>query len=346
MSAWYVLSAMGFYSVTPGLPYYAIGSPTFEEAKINLENGKIFTVQAKNLSKKNVFIQSATLNGEPYNVTYLEHETILQGGEMVFTMGQNPSKWGTDFTALPPMPESQNNLVPTPFFSTSKNTFKDTLQIRVASLCNDCEIYMSTPSKNPLVVSDFMLNNKTVIGDDQLIGAFAKTKDGRYSDTIWTTFFKINEKLNLTLYSEYANQYAAGGDNALIDRQYGTANFRTGNWQGYQGQDFKATLDLIKPQTDAQISIGFLQDIKSWIWYPKKVIVDVYESDDQISRYEFYPGKGLEKTEGAIRTTVAFTHKGHIEKMVIIAESIGPCPEWHLGAGGQSWLFLDEITVD
>jgi putative alpha-1,2-mannosidase len=59
MSAWYVLSALGFYSVTPGIAEYAIGTPTFGEASINLENGKTFTIRANNLSKENSYIQSA-----------------------------------------------------------------------------------------------------------------------------------------------------------------------------------------------------------------------------------------------------------------------------------------------
>ncbi len=64
MSAWYVLSAMGFYPVTPGDPIYAIGSPLFEEITINLENGNNFTIKANNNSPENIYIQSATLNGE------------------------------------------------------------------------------------------------------------------------------------------------------------------------------------------------------------------------------------------------------------------------------------------
>jgi predicted alpha-1,2-mannosidase len=343
MSAWYVLSALGFYSVTPGIAEYVIGTPTFKEATINLENGQQFTIRANNLSKENSYIQSATLGGTAYSKTTISHEAIMHGGELVFEMGREPSDWGKNQADWPWQKASENLLVPAPFFTTSKNTFKDSLQVGIASLCSECAIiagYANGPS------TTFENWNITFnLYKDSEIWAFAKHSDGGISDTIMTQFYKLDDKIKLTLHSKYANQYSAGGDNALIDRQYGTANFRTGSWQGYQGQDFKASLVLEKPQTDAQISIGFLQDIKSWIWYPKKVIVDVYESDDQISRYEFYPGKDLEKTEGAMRTTVKFTHKGRIEKVVITAESIGLCPEWHLGAGGESWLFLDEIEV-
>jgi putative alpha-1,2-mannosidase len=96
MSAWYVLSAMGFYSVTPGMDYYAIGSPVFDKVTINLENGNKFEIVAKGNSEKNIYIQSAKLNGNSYSKTYLKHGDIMNGGKMVFEMGSKPNmEWGT-----------------------------------------------------------------------------------------------------------------------------------------------------------------------------------------------------------------------------------------------------------
>ena len=96
LSAWYVLSAMGFYSVTPGMDYYVIGSPLFDKVILNLENGKKFEIIAKNNGKENVYIQSVMLNGKAYSKTYLRHQDIMQGGKIVFEMGTKPNKeWGT-----------------------------------------------------------------------------------------------------------------------------------------------------------------------------------------------------------------------------------------------------------
>jgi hypothetical protein len=92
MSAWYVLSAMGFYSVTPGMDYYVIGSPLFNKVTINLENGKKFQIIAKNSSPENFYIQSATLNGKPYSKSYLRHSDIVDDSKLVFTMGSEPNK--------------------------------------------------------------------------------------------------------------------------------------------------------------------------------------------------------------------------------------------------------------
>lgn len=95
MSAWYLFSAMGFYPVCPGSPYYVLGSPTFPKLSIQLENGKQFIIEAINASKENIYIQSAELNGEPYTKNYLHHEDIMNGGYFCLTMGKEPNKeWG------------------------------------------------------------------------------------------------------------------------------------------------------------------------------------------------------------------------------------------------------------
>ena len=91
MSAWYVLSALGLYSVCPGTDQYVIGSPLFTEATISLENGRQFTIEAKNNSPENIYIQAATLNGRPFTASWIDYATIMQGGRLVFEMGDQPA---------------------------------------------------------------------------------------------------------------------------------------------------------------------------------------------------------------------------------------------------------------
>ena len=102
MSAWLVFSMVGFYPVCPGMPYYVIGSPGFEESIITLENGKKFKVEAKGYTEENIYIQSATLNGQPYNKCYILHKDILKGGTLSFVMGNTPNKqWASGADAMP-----------------------------------------------------------------------------------------------------------------------------------------------------------------------------------------------------------------------------------------------------
>ncbi len=95
LSSWYVLSAMGFYEVAPGSNTYAIGTPLLKKAEVHLENGKVFTVKANNRTAENLYIQSATLNGEPLTTPFFKHEDILNGSVLVFEMGSEPNRsWG------------------------------------------------------------------------------------------------------------------------------------------------------------------------------------------------------------------------------------------------------------
>lgn len=102
-SSWYIFSAMGFFPVCPGRPVYDIGSPLFDEVKLNLAGGKVFTIKAKNVSTVNKYIQSATLNGKPLNKPWFEHKDMASGGTMVFEMGLRPNTaWGSAPESAPP----------------------------------------------------------------------------------------------------------------------------------------------------------------------------------------------------------------------------------------------------
>ena len=90
MSAWYVFSAMGFYPMNPASQTYEIGTPIVKSAKINLSNGKCFTIFAPNVSKENIYIQKTLLNGEPYELSQITHQQIMNGGTITFEMGSSP----------------------------------------------------------------------------------------------------------------------------------------------------------------------------------------------------------------------------------------------------------------
>jgi len=95
MSAWYIFSSMGFYPMNPASQKYDIGSPLLDEVKIKLGNGITFTVSAKNLSEKNIYIQSAQINGAALNHPFIKYSDIKAGGKLEFVMGDKPNKeWG------------------------------------------------------------------------------------------------------------------------------------------------------------------------------------------------------------------------------------------------------------
>jgi putative alpha-1,2-mannosidase len=103
MSAWYILSTMGFYPVNPADGIYVIGAPHYERVAIDLGDGREFIVEAPGVSGVNKYVQSAALNGQPLDRCYITHEEIVAGGTLLFTMGANPNTdWAADESAAPP----------------------------------------------------------------------------------------------------------------------------------------------------------------------------------------------------------------------------------------------------
>ena len=141
-------------------------------------------------------------------------------------------------------------------------------------------------------------------------------------------------------------QYAAAGDKTLIDFLRGKENYRTGRWQGYR-QDLQATIDLGKQKKIQSISLGCLQDIKSWIFYPPAV--EFWTSDNGIN---FVLAARIENTfpdneyGSFIQDYQAKLAGKEARYIQVIAQNYGICPDWHLGAGGTSWLFVDELVVE
>jgi putative alpha-1,2-mannosidase len=95
MSAWHVLSTLGFYQLNPANGNFIFGSPSINQATIALGGGKTFAIEAKNNSTANKYIQRVTLNGKPYSKSYLRYQDLQQGGKLVIEMGPKPSAtWG------------------------------------------------------------------------------------------------------------------------------------------------------------------------------------------------------------------------------------------------------------
>ena len=109
MSAWYTVSALGFYPVNPTDGNFIIGTPMFEKSTINLEGGKSFIITAKNVSDTNFYIQSAKLNGKVLNRNYFTYKELMKGGKLEFVMGDKPNKsWGDNLDLLPSSVSTKN----------------------------------------------------------------------------------------------------------------------------------------------------------------------------------------------------------------------------------------------
>ena len=151
MSAWYVMSAMGMYAVTPGLDYYVIGSPLFDKVTINLENGRRFEIVARNNGPDRPYIQSATLNGRPYGKCYLRHQDIMRGGALVFEMGSKPNRqWGKDKTDRPWSLKSRFAYASAPKLSFADIQFLDSMSVAISSDDANARIFYTLDGGEPI----------------------------------------------------------------------------------------------------------------------------------------------------------------------------------------------------
>jgi len=342
MSAWYIFSALGFYPVTPGSNQYIIGAPLFEKATLNLENGNTFTVQANRLSEKNKYIKSVTLNGKEHPFSYIQHHAIMQGGLLVFEMTDQPSDWGTQDAFIPVTKIEDHRIVPAPFIAKGKTAFKGSTAVSLSSVDKNATIYFTLGGEFQKYTRPF------IISENATLSVYAQ-KDSINSAVITTDFYKINPNLKIDLQTSYANQYNAGGDNALIDGVLGTEDFRTGTWQGYFDSDLVAVTDLGSKKNIKEVSIGFLQDQRSWIFYPTAVRCLV--SNDGVN-FQAYPNgsrtiNSTIETEAITLKRVQFKGAGSFRYVKVIAKKLGVLPNWHLGYkhDGRSWLFVDEIQI-
>ena len=101
-SAWYLFASLGLYPLRMGAPEYVIGSPAFAHARVELQGGAVLTVNAENNSPENVYVQSLKINGKPWTKTWVPHALIAQGATLDFTMGPQPSRWGSGADDVPP----------------------------------------------------------------------------------------------------------------------------------------------------------------------------------------------------------------------------------------------------
>lgn len=303
MSAWYVLSAMGIYQVTPGKDYWqTIVPPYFEKVKVHLEDK----------GSKYVYL--------PYDRT----DFLTQEGRE--TIAEKPF----------------SSIVPVPVIVAASKSFKEKLNIAFDSQDQYTHYFYSI---NDSKFQKF--NQNLVLDKTATIQFYSDNSLGKMSDTISAQFFKKPNNYTIDIKSTYNSQYHAGGDEGLIDGIFGSENWRKGEWQGFQNQDFEAIIDLQKETIITKLSANFLQDTRSWILMPTKV--EFYISDDN---HNFIQVASVENEvdpkiyETIIKDfTAVVNSKGRYVK--VKAYNFGKLPEWHQGypSNGEAFIFIDEVTV-
>ncbi len=342
MSAWYVMSASGFYEVTPGSGTYVLGTPLFKEVKYHLENGAVFTIKAPNVSPANLYIRSAKMNGQTMIQSYFDHVQLMKGGVIEFVMTDAPVK-----KAFPWYPSSDDRVefVAMPSIDGGSRVFGGKATISIQTAAKDARIYYSTDGTTP-TVSSKLYSKPFTIDSSTRIKAVSYTSPYTFSFVAEAEFLKKPNDWTVKIASKYNRQYTGGGDEGLIDGIRGTVNFASGEWQGYQGQDFVATVDLQRETTVSEVGGGFLQNARSWIWMPTHIEFEVSMDGVNFTRVadiktEIVPTD----MEPKIRDYTQTISPVQARYVRVHAYNLGKIPSWHPGAGDEAFIFVDEVII-
>lgn len=344
MSAWYVLSSMGFYPVCPGDDRYSIGYPLFQKTLLVFENGNKLQILKKD---KGHYIAAVLLNGQKVERNYLYHRELMEGGKLVFKMSSTPTEWGTgDRNSF--ITSVKESSIAAPLFDFRDIAFDDSLAVNINARFgrdftvrflkdNDEKNRLKVYGSNPYKAADttLVLNESVCLEAFHTGGAIAKA-----------CFFKRPNHWQVQVLNPLHPQYTGGGDPALSNGVRGDAEWQKGNWQGIQGQPYEAIIDLVDTQTITLLRAGFLQDTRSWIVYPRNVSysfsLDGQTWTDACGSMNNVPIDSLGSQKQTISTYIKPVKTRYVKMR---AAQHGTLPDWHPGAGGQTFIFVDELEI-
>ncbi len=359
MSAWYVMSAMGFYQVTPGFPEYAIGSPLFDSVNIHLENQKTFSIIADNNSITNKYVSTLNIlkpidnivsdrqTASSINGTDLSYESILDGDEVKMKMASVPINLTSLF--IVGIRIGTGSFIPEPIIQSPGNSFSNALLISMMSsgFPTKQKIYFTQDGSTPTVHSK-KYSKPFVINSTQKIMAIAIDEYGNHSKVVTASFHKTDKNYQVT-YLTPANSEYAGDATTLTNDESGTNNFRNGQWQGWWGSDMQLMVDLGKETDISKVSAEFLQDQSSWIFFPKDFEVMLSADGKSFSDHmHITTSSDLLSQNDSIKNVMLEIPVSSIKAryIKIIAHNYGKLPLWHVSAGEEAWIFCDEIFVE
>ena len=335
MSSWYNWSALGLYPFCPGDGNLVTSLPYFKKAVIQLPNGKKLTI--KN-SLKSGFNAQPYWNGKPLETAFLSHDLLREGGTLDYRKKDN-TETATGKTKKIDVP-----YVAVPVIHSPSMTFTESISIQLESI-QQLPMLVSTDGKNwkPSVDNSMVLFQPNTI--------FAKAyrvlegTDTLFSPVAEAQFFKRDSLRRIQLNYEYSKMYNGGGKEALIDGIRGGNAFNAGGWQGTQ-TDLEATVALGKVTSVSSIGLSCLQHIGAWIVLPSSIEISTSTDGKSFSAPQTYTfSNDLRNETNMKRVLEAKVDFKNVQYVKLKAKNYGKLPDWHLGAGGQAWIFADELII-
>ncbi len=365
MSAWAVMSALGIYPVTPGNNHYAVGVPFFDQITVKLDPTKesqrnTFKVKVyPRLFMNNVFgvVNQYDTTKNIYSM-FISHNDLYQSDVSFSIINQlkNPKYEAPAFKS-----DAVNYSIPVPIIKGDRIFTSAKHQIQVVP-SDFSFINSSKPEMKFQVEILYTASGKTEKFERMLKKGESWTLEingncevsasaiGHVPSSTVAIFTKKENTFKvISIQGAYNKQYSGGGDDALVNGILGSEEWRSGDWQGYQNQDFEAVIDLGKLTTLNSIGARFLQDTRAWILMPKDVEYLVSKNgNDFVSVAKL----GSFFADTILTTTVVPLNleiqKQEARYVKVKAKNYGALPPWHQGYpfGGTAFIFIDEILIN
>ncbi len=357
MSAWYILSGLGFYPVAPADMNYYIGSPLFKKSVVNLEDGKTFTVIANNVSETNKYIQSVTLNGKPIDKIFITYQDIMAGGELVFEMGPNPNKeWAAGEDALP---QYQKDLLKyktqpmacySPYLTTEEFRFGDNIKVELTSKNERGKTYYTLDGSEPTEKSK-LYQEPITISKSSTLKAIAFQEGLKPSQTysqklVKSLFANLDEGYPKITFDNVPKKYGEKDGSQLIDMVYGSETFSDRKWTGVNAKDLIINVDLGKEYDISSLELNTLTSTMKWRFPPKSISISVKKAKGEYKQVTVQNYPKLKQEDKKINYHKLKFPKQKVQHIKIVVENYGILPKWHRGAGKLPWIFVDEINVN
>jgi hypothetical protein len=314
MSAWYVMSSWGIYPLVPGEARYAVGPMLWDRVALRAQGVHTDLVRAGN----GPYFSSLGLPTGQVSRGFLDHSELLHSTRISLYHADSPSALipyenaahGLTSVVLP-APRIQ---VPRRFEGTTTATIDGTIQ--------------AVTESQKLEAGDGLTQHRSIA---------ATTK----KPNAWTA----------TLVQGVPNPQYRPGDASLVDGVFGDVDWRKGEWTGVQGEDVVINLEHPKAITARRIEVevSLLKDIKSWIALPKSVELSLVFSNGTVETRQLYFEEALsEQPSAVVRKTASCTapKRAKLQSVRVKLVNPGVLPSWHPGAGGETFVFVDELTVN
>ena len=341
MSAWYVMSALGFYQSCPGSNMFEVGTPLFKKAKIHLENGKAITINAPAADSKHFYVKGFKLNGKSTNSSWFTYDDIKNGGEIEFALDSVAGKaFGIAERDWPVTETVAGDFVLAPFVEADSLRFFDSASVQLRSF-EDAEIFYRQKGMKDFAryISPIHLSS-----NDSLV--FFARKGPHRSAFLSHQFIKLPKDRKVIAMDAINTMYKADSANTLFDGVLGNKQWRNGEWISYYAKDATIVVDLFRERKIKFAGVHCLQDVGPWIIYPAAIEVYASDNNNDFKIVKLIKNSFDNKREGVFLQTLGANLDIKARYLKFVIKNGGKLPAWHESAGNDSHLFIDELIIE